>query len=309
MADLRESVRQYGKDRLRTAGYLTCFGRHVDARHFHTAGTVDERLADIENAIDDPSVEIVMPAYGGYNSNQLLPLLDYRRIGESGKTFVGFSDVTALLLAIGSRSGTPVVHGPSFAVLCDPDLSDYTWEHLQQILRGESVVYRSPAQCADDPWYLSVVPGKRDWYPAQGWWVHRSGVARAPLAGGNLETLCALAGTPFFPSLDGHLLFVEDATGSSPGAFHRDLTHLQQLGVFSRTSGLIVGAMPRGTSIGRDALAGILADVLRDAPTAYPVVCNVNCSHVDPIMSLPLFRDAVLTAGDDVTLEVTARAV
>lgn len=310
MADVSPALRQIGRRNLEALGYQVRIGANVDRRHFHTAGTLEERLADLRTALLDPEVLAVMPVFGGYNCNQLLPHLDYDLIRRSNKVFIGYSDVTALLLAVGKLAGVPAIHGPSFASLCDPNLFDYTRDGLAAVLSGNEVRYRSPHSTADDAWYMKEGHGPRDMRPFDGWKVYRPGTAEGPIAGGNLETLCALAGTPYFPDLDGHLLFVEDTSGTSPGAFHRGLTQLGQMGVLERIRGLVIGKSPSGTRLDDPAcLHAILDDVLRAAPP-YPVLHDVSCSHVDPMMSIALFREASLdTSGPMLIVNRGAPAV
>jgi muramoyltetrapeptide carboxypeptidase len=306
MADLPPALRDIGRQNLAALGFTVKFSSHVDARHFHLGGTPEQRLADLNEAFGDPAADVVMAAFGGYNSNQLLHRIDYAGMAAGGKTLVGFSDVTGLLLAVGPRAHVPVVHGPSFSTFCDPGLMSYTANGLQGVLGAGQVTYRSPCQTADDLWYRKEGYGPRELSRFEGWKVVRDGVVTAPVVGGNLETLCALAGTRYFPEVQNHLFFIEDAAGTNVGSFHRGLTQLAQMGVFERIAGLMVGLPPRQSQLADHQLMKmILEDVLADAPR-YPVIIDVNCSHVDPMMSIPLFAPATLDASAEPTLTVAA---
>jgi muramoyltetrapeptide carboxypeptidase LdcA involved in peptidoglycan recycling len=306
LADMPRELREVGRRNLGALGFEVGFGAHVDARHLHAGGTVEERVADLHDAFADPQVDVVMAAFGGYNSNQLLPHLDYDSIGRSGKPFVGYSDATALLAAIADRAGTPAVHGPAFGTFCDPAAFAYTGDGLRRVLAGERTTFRAPRVAAADLWYLKPGFGPREEYERGAWRVMRRGEATAAIVGGNLETLCALAGTPWFPETGGCLLFVEDTWGRSPGAFHRSLTQLRQLGALDHIRGLMVGSVPPGSALDSSPLVeAMLADVLPPR-TDYPVVYDVNCSHVDPMMSIPLREQATLAALDDASLTIAA---
>lgn len=303
MADLNAELRALGRARLRTAGFDVVFGKHVDERHRHTAGTLSQRLEDFHAAVDDNTVDVIMPVFGGYNSNQLLPYLDYERIAHVGKPIVGYSDITALLVAFDKLGQAPAIHGPGFATFCDPGLFGVTLSSFLDAIDGRAQVHVAPSEVADDLWYVKKGYGPRELRSFSGWRVYRPGEAHGALMGGNLETFAALAGTPFFPRLDGHLLFLEDTNGQSPGRFHRELTQLAQLGVFARIAGLMIGLLPHASPLGDPAcLADVLDDVIGATP--FPVLLDVNCSHTDPILSFRLNATATMTSHPTPRLSV-----
>jgi muramoyltetrapeptide carboxypeptidase len=288
MAVVPSHLRNVGIANFDRLGYDVIFGEHVDRQYFHTAGTVDERVRDLLAALADDSVVAIMPVFGGYNSNQLLDYLDYEGARQRMKQFIGFSDNTALLLGLHHAGAARCFHGPSFSVFCDPGLFEYTVNGFVGTLSGGEMTYTSPKVLADDPWWLKPGFGPRETRPCTGWSVYRSGEAVGPIIGGNLETLCALAGTRYFPRFERHILFLEDARGDNPAAFHRGMTQLMQAGVFARIAGLILGVVPHNTPLSRpEHMTAILDDVLRHAPS-FPVLFDVNCSHVDPMMTIPL---------------------
>lgn len=305
MADLAVELRDIGRRNLAALGFEVRFASHVDARWHHTAGTIEQRVSDLHDAYADPDVDVVMVAFGGYNANQLLAHLDYALIAAAQKPIVGYSDATALLAAIAHRAEAPAVHGPGFATFCDPNLFDYSAAGLRDVLDGGQVVFCPPAVVAGDEWYRTAGYGPRELHERGRWQILRAGEARAAIVGGNLETLGALAGTAYFPNCDGCLLFVEDAHGSSPGAFHRGLTQLAQIGVLDDVCGLLVGSVPPGCPLDDASLMhDILLDVL-PADADYPVVYDVNCSHVDPMISIALGEPTTLSAIDAPSLTVS----
>lgn len=305
MADMRPDLVAMGVARLRDAGYTVSFGQSVNERHYYLAGTLEQRLSDLHAAFADPN-GIILPVFGGYNCNQLLPYLDYDQIRTANKTIIGYSDITALLVAIATYAGTPTIHGPTFSVLCDPNLFEYTWTSFRAALCGEHMELRSPAFVADDIWYRKPGFGPRETRPFGGWKIYCKGEAEGPLIGGNLDTLTSLAGTRFFPETEGCLLFLEDTSGAAPGLFHRQLTQLRQIGALEPIAGLIIGLMPGGSALDdASMMTCILDDVLLGL--RYPVVYDVNCSHVDPMLSLPLRAPATLIADGAPRLEVGIR--
>lgn len=296
-------MRAIGTKTLEGLGYHVVFGNNIDAEKFHTAGTVHERLRDLNDALFDDSVEIIMPAFGGYNSSQLLDHIDFSA-GTSRKKIIGFSDITALLHGFLRFSEIMVYHGPSFSVLCDPNLSSYTIHGLEAMISNNNYSYTAPHLIASDHWWLKDNYGPREWNASSGWIIYNPGIARGFITGGNTETLCALAGTKYFPEVKERILFLEDATGQSPAVFHRNLTQLRQMGVFEDISGLVIGAVPQHSPLASsDRLYYILDDVL-EGVSNFPVLTNVNCSHVDPMMTIPFGKMAILQATDDPVIKV-----
>src|SRR5258708_21475495 len=119
--------RRIGIANLAAFGDEIRFSTNFDAKAFHTAGSKVQRITDLQWALEDPEIDVIMPIFGGQNSNQLLPYIKYSGVDYSKKTLIGFSDVTALLLAFYSKNGTlKLVHGPTFVVFCDPGLFRYT---------------------------------------------------------------------------------------------------------------------------------------------------------------------------------------
>lgn len=304
MGPLSAEARDIGRRNLEKLGFTPKYGRHVDDRWLHTAGTVRDRVDDLHAALRDPEVDAVMAVFGGYNSNQLLDRIDWDLVDRHRKPIVGYSDVTALLLAFAARGAT-AMHGPGFASFCDPNLLDYTARGFARVLAGECVVFEAPAVEADDPWFLKPGLGPRELRPCDGWKIRTEGVAKGPAIVGNLETLVSLAGTPYLPSFEGAVLLIEDATGKSPAVVHRQLTQLRHMGVFGRIAGLGVGGVPAGSALSdTPLLAAILDDVLEGA--SFPVVCNLHCSHVDPMMTIPLGAVVELGATESPRLVVHA---
>jgi muramoyltetrapeptide carboxypeptidase len=294
MKVMHQEMRDIGITKLAELGFEVVFGANVDKSTYHTAGEVGDRISDINQFLADETVDILMSAFGGYNSNQLLKSLDYHRISKSRKKFIGYSDITALLIAISIHSGNETFHGPSFASFCDPDLSEYTISGFMHSIHGKRYEYKSPANIAYDKWWTKENYGPREWKKFDGWKIFRAGDAKGLVIGGNLETISSLAGTPYFPDVKKKILFLEDATGTSPGAFHRNMTQLSHMGVFNSISGLILGKAPDYTALSEsERLFYILEDVL-GKHINYPVLVDANCSHVDPMMTFPLDSQIIL---------------
>ena len=201
---------------LESAGFKVRLAPHVYDRQGYLAGNDEARLSDFHSMFRNPDVKAVFCARGGYGSLRLLDKIDYNLILENPKIFVGYSDITALLMAIHAKTGLVTFHGP---VVRDFSTKDQrNWHNLIRVLSSGDV----QALCL------------REGPPL----IH--GKAAGPLIGGNLSLICHLVGTSFLPSLDGSIMFLEEK-GESLYRLDRMLTHLSLAGQLKRLSGLIAG--------------------------------------------------------------------
>jgi muramoyltetrapeptide carboxypeptidase LdcA involved in peptidoglycan recycling len=284
-------------------GFGVVYGPSVDAVFLHTAGTSVQRYEDLNWAIHNSEIDVIMSFTGGFNTNQLLPYLTTRHTHTIDKVLIGYSDFTALLItAYQHRLFSKLIHGPSFATLCDPNLFDYTRDALSATLDGKAIIYRCPGFASEGKWYEKPGFGPRDIYPYKSWKIFHAGSGQGRIIGGNLATICALLGTPYFPDLSRCLVFLEDTTGAQPGRFHRSMTQLSQAGVFRDVTGVIIGKVPKDSALNnRLHMEYILDDIFGMA--SFPVIYDVNCSHIDPKMSIPLGAIARLDT-ESMSLEI-----
>src|SRR5881394_4667621 len=115
-------------------GYRVKLGEHVAARHGYFAGTDAERLNDLNAMLNDPQVNAVFAVRGGYGSPRLLPFVDYQAVRRQPKIIVGFSDITALQLALFRRTGLVTFSGPLPGVEFWRKPDPYTEEHFWRLL-------------------------------------------------------------------------------------------------------------------------------------------------------------------------------
>lgn len=278
-----------GVRKLESKGLKVQVGEHAMNSRGHSSGTALERAGDLMDAFRDPEVDLVMSVIGGFNSNQLLPHLDYKVIRESRKPFIGYSDVTALNDAILARSGLVNFCGPAFVTFCQPQMPPYTERSFDRtVLDGSSgTPVEASTEWAEDRWFMKESLGPREWQENRGWQVIRDGHAKGRAVGGNLSTLMLLAGTEYWPDMNGAILFLEDDESSTPQIFDRDLTHLRQMGVFDKVYGVVIGRSPTEAGFRQeDSLAMIVDEILGDCDI--PVVSGVDIGHTDPMFTVPL---------------------
>src|SRR5215212_9726523 len=181
----------------RALGYEPVVGRFAHSRHGYLAGTDDQRVSDLNQALEDPSLDAVWCIRGGYGVTRLLDRGEYAVIARRPKVFIGFSDITALLNAITAATGVVTFHGP----VARASMPAFSRQHFDRVLSSAQPAGRLGrlAQPAD-----ILVPRENRIVTLAG------GVAEGPLFGGNLTLLQCLIGTPYLPDLAGAILFLED---------------------------------------------------------------------------------------------------
>jgi muramoyltetrapeptide carboxypeptidase len=217
---VRKEFLDAGIEELTRLGFRTRLGKRIYERGRYTAGSAASRLKDWTELWDDPEVDGLFCARGGYGAMDLLGRLSAERVRETPKVVLGSSDATALLQFLMSAASLVSFHGPMVA---------------QQIARGDY----------DRDNLLSVLgsvapPGRIEVETAES--LHR-GAAEGTLLGGCLSMVAALVGTPFLPSFEGAILFLED-TQTKPYQIDRMLTQLRLSGLLNGIRGLVFGEMP-----------------------------------------------------------------
>jgi muramoyltetrapeptide carboxypeptidase len=261
-----------GLAKISSWGYRPEPSRHARARLGDLAGGDRERAADLTAALEDPGIGAVWCARGGWGAARLLEHLDLPRLAASGRPLIGFSDVTALLLALWPHGGVGW-HAPLVADLARPERfveADLRWMLARP---GERRQFR---------------PGRRRRFVA--------GRARGPLVGGCLSVLAALTGTRHQPDLQGALLFLEEI-GEAPYRIDRMLWQLWEGGVMQGVRGLAFGQFtgcrhPRGRPTRK------LSEVLREHAERLgrPALGGLPFGHGRKARAVPFGVEAELDA-------------
>lgn len=275
---LSEEKLEKARENLTTLGYRVREGTALRRRYGYLAGEDTERLQDLHWAFSDPEVDAIWCARGGYGATRLLPKIDFRLIARHPKPFIGYSDITALHLAIGQRTGLITFHAPGASAQLPSD----TLQHLRAVLMEPQAPYTLGASLtATDPPPTTIRPGK----------------AHGPLVGGNLTLLAALVGTPFQPSFRGKIAFIEDV-GEQPYRIDRLLTQLLQTTDLRKAAGIALGTFVDCAPKNGD-FSLSLAETLQlclghlDMPIAY----GLPFGHMDNQATLPYGIRAELDAN------------
>jgi muramoyltetrapeptide carboxypeptidase len=248
----------------RAMGWEPVVGAHAGERSSYLAGSDEHRLADLNRAAADESIDAVWCIRGGYGCMRLLDGLDYDSWRKRPRALIGYSDITALHSAIGARAELVTFHGPT----ARSNLTPFSASSLKEAMRGRH------------PFVLSAHDAE----------TLRPGRARGRLAGGNLALVASLAGTPYATSLDGVILVVEDVN-ESVYRIDRMFTQLRLTGALSRVAGIAFGqfteipAADDGSEESRP-LSELLKEVADQC--GVPCIANIPLGHISDQWTLPL---------------------
>jgi muramoyltetrapeptide carboxypeptidase len=283
-------------------GLTLTYGRHVDERDDFDSSSVISRVEDLHDAFADPDVAAILTVIGGFNSNEVLPHLDWDLIGANPKVFCGFSDITALQNAILAKTGMVTYSGPHWSSFGMRDHFEQTQRWFVDTLFVTAPVELRPTPTwTDDLWFFDQ--DNREPLPGEGWWSLQDGTAEGRIIGANLCTLNLLQGTDSMPSLEGALLALEDDSTSNPVTFARNLTSLLQLPDASEIRGLVIGRFQRESHMTRRLLEQIVAS--QPTLAGLPVLANVDFGHTYPLATLPIGGTIALTVADNGNLTIT----
>jgi muramoyltetrapeptide carboxypeptidase len=247
------------------------------------AGSDAARLAGINAALRDPDVRGVICTRGGYGAQRIVDGLDIDAVRADPKVLAGFSDITALQLALWQRAGLASVHSPMMA-----------WN--AERTGGVSAESMRSALMSTDPVVLAARPDEET-SPLR----IDGPIAHGRLLGGNLCLLAATIGTPDMPDLSGAILLLEDVD-EAPYKVDRMLTHLHRCGALAGIAGVAVGQFT-GCA---DGWATSIVDVLgeRLGNLGVPVLGGLPIGHGRDQLSTPVGVPAALNvAAGTLTVE------
>lgn len=253
------------KKRLESWGLKVVMSKYSGAASGRYAGTVKQRLSDLQKMMDDPEIKAILCSRGGYGAVHLMDALDFTLFREHPKWLMGFSDITALHNLV-QFNGFASLHSPMARHLTVEPENDPSSLYLKSILFGELPEYSYRRHR-----------------------LNRQGTVHGILRGGNMAVFYGLRGTPYDIPAEGTVLFIEDIS-ERPHAIERMMYNLKLGGVLKKLSGLIIGQFTEyeeDRSLGKD-LYGALADLVEEYD--YPVCFNFPVGHVTN--NLPLINGA-----------------
>ncbi len=255
------------------------------ARHGFLGGTDEQRLADLNAALADPAVRGVVCTRGGYGTQRIVDGIDPAPVRADPKVVVGFSDITAIQLALWRVARLACVHGPG-AAWQDPRTPESSARSLRAAL-----MTTEPVVITADPAGETHPATTDGGAPAHDGGAAGGTVAAGTLLGGNLSLLTSTIGTPDFPDLTGAILLIEEVE-EQPYKVDRMLTHLRRSGALHGIAGVALGQF---TSCADDWPVTIV-DVLRErlGDLGVPVLGGLPIGHGIGQLSVPVGTPARL---------------
>ena len=210
---------------LKGMGLEPVYSPYLYAQEHVWSGTARQRADALMEFYRDEEIRQIFDVSGGDLANGILPYLDYAQIQESDKCFWGYSDLTTVLNAIYTKTGrSSVLYQVRNLVY---DQGERQQKELQAALCGqEDTLFQFPYEFLQGETMEGIV------------------------AGGNIRCFLKLAGTPYFPDLEGKILLLE-ALGGQEGQMLTYLSQLQQLGAFEKVRGILLGTFTRMESRGQ----------------------------------------------------------
>ena len=264
-------------------GYRVKLAPGVHTRDDYVAGDARARAADLNALFADDEVDVIQMLRGGYGASQVVPHLDYDLIAANPKALVGYSDVTALHVAIRQRVGLVTFYGPGLTSMGSAKRAEWTKERF--------------LRAVGDPEPLGDVPARPDdhYVGALG-----SGRVTAPLVGGCLWLLRETLATSWEIDLDGAILFFEDVH-CPPWYVDGILTQLHNAGKLDRVAGIVIGEMYECEEQ-RQPEPWLRSRSMEDVfehhlePLGVPIVHNLPLGHGDHLCTIPLGVTATVDA-------------
>lgn len=282
------------KERLEALGFRLSFSEHYFENDIFDSAPIASRVADLEAAFADETVDAILTTIGGFNCNELLPYLDFDLIAQNPKIFCGYSDTTALLNAIYAKTGMQTYMGPAYSSFKMEQGQQYqTRSWLNAVTQDTYQLTPSP-EWSSDAWYLPDAP--RTFYPTE-WKVYNPGQASGTAIGGNLSTFALLHGTEFVPKPEKYILFLEEAEEDHYTEFTRHFAALLQN--YPNPQAILIGRFPKETKMTEEILLAILDKhpILKKVPVLY----DLDFAHTQPLFTI--------TIGGQVELDTEAFSI
>ena len=279
------------KEKLEELGFDLSFSSNYFEHDLFDSASIASRVEDLHEAFADPSVDAVLATIGGFNCNELLPYLDYDLIAQNPKIICGYSDTTALLNAIYTKTGIQTYMGPSYSSFKMEAGQDYQTEAWLKAVMQDDYDLVPSKEWSSDPWYDPTQP--RYFMPTE-WKVYNAGSASGTIIGGNLSTFGLLRGTPYAPQEENYILFMEEAEEDDYIEFARHLAALLQ--AYPNPQAVIIGRFPKECEMTEEILLAILDKhpLLKTIPVLY----DADFAHTQPLFTITIGAQATLDTNE-----------
>ncbi len=276
---------------IESLGFKIKLSKNILQKYGYLAGTDEQRLEDIHQMFADDSVEGIICVRGGYGCSRLLPNLNYELIKSNPKPLIGYSDVTALLIAVFELTGLITFHGP----VGISDFNEFTIDNFKNVLMSNSsnTLLFNPVQNDSNEIDKAITI--------------RAGKSTGRLIGGNLSIVVSLIGTKYNFDSNNKIIFLEDI-GEEPYRIDRMLTQMLEAGKFENASAVIFGACTKCAS---DSEKSGIANSFNITEVIYerlyhlniPIVFGMSFGHISNKFTLPVGINSELnTTSQTITL-------
>jgi len=265
-------------EKVKDLGFNVIVGDSCYGLHGYLSGRDELRAKDINEMFKNKTINGIWCIRGGYGTPRILDMIDYETIRMNPKVFIGYSDITALHIAINQMSDLVTFHGPMVSTELFYDIEIFTKDYLfKNIMKPE------PLGMVKNPKNVEIeilLPGK----------------CEGGLIGGNLSLLAATIGTPYEIDTKGKILFIEDID-EELYKIDRMLTQLRLSGKLNDAKGFVLGNWNNCVAKEPEkslTLMEIFEEIL--VPIGKPTIYNVMIGHCEPMITLPLGVNSILDA-------------
>jgi muramoyltetrapeptide carboxypeptidase len=274
-------------------GFHSYYLESVLYQYGYFAGTDKERAEELMHMFSNRDVKGMLCVRGGYGATRILDLLDYNVITKNPKALIGYSDITALDIAIYQKTGLVAFHGP----VGISNFNDFSVTSFENVLMYPKKKYKYHYQREE----------KTENNPEFDQYTITAGKAEGELIGGNLSVLASMAGTPYAPDFENRIAFIEEI-GEKTYRVDRMLTQLVQATNLSKANGIVLGIFDKCSPRQEPSLTlrQAISDILK--PLNIPVAYGFPFGHINNKITLPVGIHAKLNAGKK-TLKLMEPAV
>jgi len=287
------------KQFLKEKGFQVIEGQLTGKQDGYRSGSPKERAEELNQLIRNPSIKMIMSAIGGTNSNSILPYIDYESFQRNPKLVTGYSDATAILLALYAKTGISTFYGPALI----PSFGEFeplvheTYRYFEKFFVNKQQIPHAvemPALWTED--HANWIEKSREKYIQKNMWkTVNPGVAEGRLIGGNLNAMYGFIGTSYMPKFQkGDILLIEDSQKSA-ATVEKNFAMLKNHGVLDLVSGILLGKHEKFDDMGTGKKPyEILTEIMDDH--SIPILAEFDSCHTHPMIPMPIGKNVRLDA-------------
>lgn len=245
------------------SGLVPIWSDYIYQKDSIFSGSASQRADSLMSFYRNPQIKVIFDVSGGDIANEILPLLDFEQIAASGKYFWGYSDLTVIVNGIYAKTGR------------------------ESVLYSVRNLAKSHGHEQTERFKASVLEGKEDLFSFS-WDFIQKRQMKGIVAGGNIRCFLKLAGTEYWPSMEGKILLLEALGGTIPQMVTY-LNQLKQLGVFEQISGILLGTF---TQMEKESCRPAMADLVKEyAGRELPIACTGEIGHGSDAKAVVIGRE------------------